>query len=875
MGGTILMIIKKLILIIIISGYLSTVQAACILPNNGIRVWNNVLTDLLVDITILSKVCMTESVLNLINQQVSSIDSFTNELGTITSYVQDIDARTGTVISKVNSLSTFVSGSINSQLDLIENDHLSIASVVNVIDTRTTSIYNLDKSTSSKIDSDTTLEEAILSKLMIIDSKAGTISASCSGISQILHNEQSILSTVQVIDTRTSSIYNLDQTTLSYVQDINTRTLTIESTLNTLDQFVHTTVHSKLDLIENSNLSIASVVNVIDTRTSSIYSIDQMISSQIDRSILLDQQTESLVMDISSKLGAISCSQLAQILTTDATTLSKLNVIDTRTNAIQSNLNNISSIDQNISSKVNNLFTLDTSISSKLDVNIAIDQTIQSLVNLIDTQVHPGNPLCSSIAQLIVIDQSILSTLNVIDTRTTNIQSNLNNIYNLSQTISSKIDTDAPLQSSVNTLSSNISTIQSYSNNIASVDTQIASKLATFSLCCTNTTSSTVSIFGTEVMENTLDNISIQFQYGIPNYTTTPYTQTGGTVTSANSMAVLSTAGSAGSIAQLQTDNTIIYRSGHEAYALFTVAFTGSFAATSSQFIGPIDYQNGFAIGFDGTTFGITRRTNTINSFTPQSQFNGDKLNGTGASQFTYNPALLNVFRIRYGYLGGSVIQFQIMTTYGAWITFHTIQYPNSASTPSIFQPFLPITARVEDLSGTALVLRLQTASWNGGIIAAPNNNSYRYFQTSNTVNVTTSNTFVLTIKNNLIFNNNPNQIRVRCTAMGGAWASSSVPNDATTLTLIKNATLTGTSFSDFSPNNSVIQVSSVGTYSAGTGTQVFKTQTLNGSNSGLRDFPPDSFVITIMPGETLTILAANLTTTTSFFAGIGWEEQF
>lgn len=841
-------------------------------PNNGTRLWNNVFTDLLIDITILSKVCVAESLLNFIDQQLSDIETIANDLTTITSYVEDINAHTENVISKTNSLNHFVGGSIYSQLDLIEDDHLSITSVVSLIDIKTASIYNIEQSTSSKVDVDITLEQAILSKLMIIDSKASTISASCSGISQILNNEQSILSAVQAIDTKTSSIYNLDQTIFSYVQDINARTLTIESTLNTLDQFVHTTVGSKFDLIENSNLSTQSVVNVIDARTNSMYSVDQIISSQVDRSIAFDQQTQSLVVDIDSRLGAISCSQLSEILVSDQTTLSKVNVIDLRTLTIQSNLNNIYSIDQNISSKVNNLFSLDTSTSSKLDVNIAIDQTIQSLVNLIDTQVRTGNPLCSSVSQAITIDQSILSTLNVIDTRTSAIQSNLNNIYNISQTISSNIDTDAPLQSSINTLSSNISGIQSYGNNIVGVDTAIASKLATLSFCCTNTTSTnpiTTSIFGVQVMENTLDDISIQFQYGISNYTTTSYTQGGGTVTTANSMAVLSTTASAGSIAQLQTDSTITYRSGHEAYALFTVAFTGSFAATSSQLIGPIDYQNGFAVGFDGASFGVTHRTNTVNSFTPQSQFNGDKLDGTGPSQFTYNPALLNVFRIRYGYLGSTVIQFQIMSTYGAWITFHTIQYPNSASTPSIFQPFLPITARVENLAGTS-VLTLRTASWNGGIIGQSNNSSYRYGAASTVTAAVAGTQVALVIRNASIFNNAPNKIKVRCTSFGGG----AVDGTTSTATLIKNATVTGTSFSNFNVTNSVVEVSTAGTYSAGTGTVVGFIIFNSSANTALQNIPLDAYIITIMPGETLTLLV-NVTNSLARIGGITWEEQF
>jgi hypothetical protein len=410
-----------------------------------------------------------------------------------------------------------------------------------------------------------------------------------------------------------------------------------------------------------------------------------------------------------------------------------------------------------------------------------------------------------------------------------------------------------------------MNTIQSYGAIIIPVDATIASKVATLSLCCTNTTSistSTTSLFGSQVMENTLDNISIQFQYGIPDSTTTSYTQGGGTVTSSNSMAVLSTAASTSSIAQLQTDNTILYRSGHEAYALFTVAFTGSFTATSSQFIGPIDYQNGFAIGFDGTTFGVTRRSDTVNTFTPQSQFNGDKLDGTGTSGFLYNPALLNVFRIAYGYLGATIIQFQIMNSTGGFITFHTIQYPNSSAAPSIQQPFLPITARVENLTGTS-VLTLQTASWNGGIVGQPNNNAYKYFCASS------YSSGMLVIRNKTVFNNRPNKIRVRCTAVGATIRST--PDSSLTYSLIKNGTITGTSFSDVSSGNSVVEVSTAGTYSAGTGTEVYKTVSYVTANVGILPIPLDAYVITILPGETLAVTGLS---TTEFIA-INWEEQF
>jgi hypothetical protein len=479
------------------------------------------------------------------------------------------------------------------------------------------------------------------------------------------------------------------------------------------------------------------------------------------------------------------------------------------------------------------------------------------------------------------IDQSILSTVNVIDTRTSNIQSNVNSIYTLDQSISSKIDLDASIdsttQSTVSVINSKANIIATNIATISNITNANASIVDALSHCCTTTVNANTqltSFYNSVIADQSYDTISISFQYGIPNTIMNTYTQGGATVTNANSMAILTTAGSTSSIAQLQTKGVITYRSGHEAYAYFSVAFTGSFTATSSQFIGPIDYQNGFAIGFDGTTFGVTRRANTVNYFTPQSQFNGDKLDGTGASQFTYNPATLNLFRIAYGYLGASIIKFQILTSYGNWVTFHTIQYPNSATTPSILQPLLPVTARVENLTGTS-VLTLKTASWNAGIVAEPNNSSYRYFQFNNTITTaSTAETLVFNLRNAATFNNRPNKIVVRITGVGGTPNVAAGTTNSCTFLIRKNATVAGASYSSVSSGNSVMESSTAGTYSAGTGTTLFGYSMQSAGNGyGPLFFGDNPYLITLFPGETLTFTAQGYTGT--LLGGLFWEEQF
>jgi hypothetical protein len=729
------------------------------------------------------------------------------------------------------------------------------------------------------VDLELATDQTIFSELMVIDSNISNLNLTCSGIDQILQTEQSILSTINVIDTRTCTIYSLDQTIASYAQSIDQQVITIESAVNAINNFVNTTINSKLDLILATDQTIASVAQVIDTRTGSIFSLDQTISSKVNSYSTLATSVQSIVNIIDSKVDTLGCisslsGQLAQL---DQSILSTVMVLDTRTSNIQSVTDNIFSLDQTISSNISNIINTQQSTSSKVDLSIALDTTIASILNNINSSISSIS--CSNIAQLAQIDQSILSTVNVIDTRTSTIQSIVNSIYPLDQSISSKIDLDASIDSATQ---STVSIIQSKANIIATniatisqVTNANASLVDALSNCCTTTVDSNTaltSFYNSVIADQAYDTLSVSFQYGISTDIMNTYTQGGATVTNADSMAILTTAGSATSIAQVQTKGVITYRAGHEAYAYFSVAFTGSFTATSSQFIGPIDYQNGFAIGFDGTTFGVTRRVNTVNYFTPQSQFNGDKLDGTGASQFTYNPAMLNIFRIAYGYLGASLIQFQILTAYSNWVTFHTIEYPNTAATPSIFQPFLPVTARVENLAGTS-VLTLKTASWNAGIVAQPNNSSYRYFQFNNTITTgSTAETAVFTIRNMTAFNNRPNNIVVRITGIGGSPITTTLV--AAKFFIKKNATVTGLSYSFVSSGNSVMQVSTAGTYSAGTGTTLFLYDMQTRANAfGPFFFTNNPYLIVLFPGETLTVTTQGYTG--QITAGLFWEEQF
>lgn len=164
------------------------------------------------------------------------------------------------------------------------------------------------------------------------------------------------------------------------------------------------------------------------------------------------------------------------------------------------------------------------------------------------------------------------------------------------------------------------------------------------------------------------------------------------------------------------------YQPGREIYAMFTSAFTAPTSASSNQRAGIYDVNNGFWVGYEGTTFGITKRNATVNTTVLQASFNVDTLLGTAGSLFTsggvavaIDPTKLNVYRIRFGWLGGAPIAFQVMSPDGNWVTFHRILAPNSSTTPSIQNPTLPITMEVNKTTADATSLIIYTSSWESG----------------------------------------------------------------------------------------------------------------------------------------------------------------
>lgn len=215
-------------------------------------------------------------------------------------------------------------------------------------------------------------------------------------------------------------------------------------------------------------------------------------------------------------------------------------------------------------------------------------------------------------------------------------------------------------------------------------------------------------VLGVAVMGQRNNEVEISFFSAFNTDLITNTTASGGSATITGGHARYRTGTNATGAAKGVSVYSCKYRPAHEQYAFFTAAFTAG-VANSYQRIGLFDTNNGFFIGYEGASFGVTLRTGTADTFVARASWNGDPLDGSSGSLFTrggipeaINLTYSNLYRIRFAWLGSASILFEAFSPDGGWITFHTIRVPNSQLNPSIQNPELPVTIDIAKTSGVS-----------------------------------------------------------------------------------------------------------------------------------------------------------------------------
>lgn len=267
-------------------------------------------------------------------------------------------------------------------------------------------------------------------------------------------------------------------------------------------------------------------------------------------------------------------------------------------------------------------------------------------------------------------------------------------------------------------------TLTSLSSTVSTIESTVAteSTLLNINSALSSGLQATINsdVLGVAVTGQRNNEIEISFFSSFNTDLITNTTASGGSATITNGHARYRTGANATGAAKGVSVYSCKYRPAHEQYAYFTAAFTAG-AASSYQRIGIYDTNNGFFIGFENTSFGVTLRSNAVDTFIARASWNGDPLDGSAGSKFTrggvpeaINLTYSNLFRIRFAWLGSANILFEVFSPDGGWILFHDIRIPNSQLDPSIRNPNLPMTVDVAKTSG-ASDLSIYTACWGAG----------------------------------------------------------------------------------------------------------------------------------------------------------------
>lgn len=234
----------------------------------------------------------------------------------------------------------------------------------------------------------------------------------------------------------------------------------------------------------------------------------------------------------------------------------------------------------------------------------------------------------------------------------------------------------------------------------------------------------TIDVFGRPTTTSPNNDIDIQFFRAAPGSLLTVTTANSATATSNVGGALFASSTNTDGSVQGVTTETTTYKSGSEVYAMFTASFTAGIASSYMR-LGLYDANNGFFIGYEGTTFGVTVRNNASDTTVAKASFSEDDLTGSATSLFTrdgtpeaINLTNLNVFRIRFGWLGSAPCLWEVMSPDGHWVTFHKTLFPNLQTTPSVRSADLPITLDITKTGAAATDLQIQTDCWGAGTSA-------------------------------------------------------------------------------------------------------------------------------------------------------------
>jgi hypothetical protein len=283
----------------------------------------------------------------------------------------------------------------------------------------------------------------------------------------------------------------------------------------------------------------------------------------------------------------------------------------------------------------------------------------------------------------------------------------------------------------------------------------------------------------------------------------------------------------------------------------------GAFSITGSGIVG---------------TFSETRTGSAATEdFIAQADWNGDKLDGTGASSATIDPTKLNVFQIKIQYLGAGAITLEAEIAPEGnnpeWLVIHNLRLPNTLTKTSFSNPSFPFTMSVYS-AGSTTDLVMKCGSFAGFVEGQKKLHGNRFSYYGSTTAASASDYRAIgTIMNSFVHKGKANQSVINILSVNAAVKHT----QPVVFYLFKNATLLGNpSFADYAADLSASVTDQAATTCTITGNeQLVWTGHLGETGEIDHSFSEGGFdELSLQPGEYLTLAVRSVQNNVSWATG-------
>jgi len=289
-----------------------------------------------------------------------------------------------------------------------------------------------------------------------------------------------------------------------------------------------------------------------------------------------------------------------------------------------------------------------------------------------------------------------------------------------------------------------------------------------------------------------------------------------------------------------------------------------------SNSVGPL--AGSFTYGGTGTATLAVLQTGVAHTsnWTYQSDFNIDKLDGTGPSLVTIDPSKLNIFQISFRWLGAGEIRYAIEdSTTGDMIFFHHEHYTNRNTDVHLDNPSFRIGYVAANLgAGTITDAHTSGASMMAAQEGIEADNAFTTATGTSKSSLGTGSTHhIISLKNATIYQNKINLRKMKLKKLDVAVQS----NDPVQIYLILNGTKSVThSYDKVADYSCVIQDTNTGTYTIAN-EHVMAQFVVTAGGSIPIDL--DNLEVTIPPGNHMDICVSSAQSIQSIAAATTWIE--